>query len=54
MIRNNWTRKEVEEISLAMEYLLAREKGELKVVVDSLENAHNSNTISKEQQSSKI
>lgn len=41
--------KEVEEISLAMEYLLAREKGELKVVVDSLENAHNSNTISKEQ-----
>jgi hypothetical protein len=41
--------KKVEEISLAMEYLLAREKGELKVVVDSLENAHNSNTISKEQ-----
>ena len=41
--------KKVEEISLAMEYLLAREKNELKVVVDSLENAHNSNTISKEQ-----
>ena len=41
--------KKVEEISLAMEYLLAREKGELKVVVDSLENAHNLNTISKEQ-----
>ena len=32
-----------------MEYLLAREKNELKVVVDSLEHAYNSNTISKEQ-----
>lgn len=41
--------KKVEEISLAMEYLLAREKNELKILIDSLENAHNSNRISAEQ-----
>jgi hypothetical protein len=41
--------KKVEEITTGMEYLLAREKNELKILIDSLENAHNSNTISKEQ-----
>ena len=41
--------KKVEEISMAMEFLLAREKNELKILIDSLENAHNSNTISAEQ-----
>lgn len=41
--------KKVEEISLAMEYLLAREKNELKILIDSLENAHKSNKISAEQ-----
>jgi hypothetical protein len=41
--------KKVEEITTGMEYLLAREKNELKILIDSLENAHNLNTISKEQ-----
>ncbi len=41
--------KKVEEISLAMEYLLAREKNELKILIDSLENAHNLKRISAEQ-----
>jgi hypothetical protein len=40
--------KKVEEISIAMEYLLAKEKNNLKVIIDSLENVQSSNEISNE------
>jgi hypothetical protein len=40
--------KKVEEISIAMEYLLAKEKNNLKVIIDSLENVLSSNEISNE------
>lgn len=41
--------KQIEQISMSMEFLLAREKNELKVKIDSLENAFNKNKINAEQ-----
>ncbi len=41
--------KKVEQISTAMEFLLAREKNELKMKIDSLENLHSQNKITSDE-----
>jgi hypothetical protein len=41
--------KKVGHITTLMEYVMAKEKNKLKVIIDSLENAHTSNTISLEE-----
>ena len=41
--------KQIENISTSMEFLLAKEKNELKVKIDSLETAFQQNKISAEE-----